>query len=148
MEEKQKQKLKRYFMNASKFLWGLSRRNQRETYKWLWEKGYNFQNGTYKYVIGQIVENPGIERIIKEIVLPEIKKQYSDGFLNDLHYKWNKGELPDLSFVDRHNIKDAEPFLEIRGDQRFRYVDRYGELAPIYFEEIEPWLEEQKSNGG
>ncbi|MCK4828525.1 hypothetical protein KA005_73015 [bacterium] len=145
MEEKQNQKLTRYFMNASKFIWGLPRRKQSDAYDWLRRKGYEFQNGTYSYVISQLKENPGIEKILKDIVMPEVRNQFPQGFLDSLHEHWNNGRLPDMSFLDTYKMKQADPFLEVGGYEKFRYIDRWGDLAPIYFEEISPWIEESET---
>lgn len=145
MEEKQKHRLTRYFMNANKFMWGLPRRKQSETYDWLRRKGYKFQNGTYSYVISQLKEDPGIERILKDVVVPEVNKLFPQGFLDSLHEDWNNGRLPDMSFLDTYGMKDADPFLVVGGYDKFRYIDRYGDLAPVYFEEVLPWIREEEA---
>ena len=145
MEEKQKQKLTRYFMNASKFLWGLPRSNQQAAYRWLRNKGYEFQNGTYAYVINQLKENPGIEKILRDIVVPEVEKLFPPGLLESLQEHWNNGRLPDMALLNTYGEPRCDPFLEVGGYEKFRYIDRWGDFAPIYFEEILPWLNESKT---
>ena len=48
--------------------------------------------------------------------------------------------LPDMSFVTTFNIRDPYPFLEI--NTQFNYVKKWGEFAGVWFEEIEPVLDE------
>jgi hypothetical protein len=144
VDAKLKGKLERYFMNASRFLWGLGGKNQKETYAWL--KGYgkqhlspefDFKEGPYKEVIGQLLQNPGIERLLRDLVAPRIKELISDQALEFLSVSWKAGTLPDISYLKHYNIniEDAYPFLEI--NKWYKYVERWGDFAGIWFEEME-----------
>lgn len=136
MDAKQKAKLERYFKNSSKFIWGLGRGNQKETYRWLRNKGYEFYNGSYDYVTNQLLENPGIEKILIDLVIPRVNEIFSAQAIEALHQCWNAGMRPNMSFLKTYNIGDVNPFLEV--NMQFNYVERWGEFAGLWFEEIEP----------
>lgn len=145
MDAEQKGKLERYFKNSSRFLWGLSRENQKVTYPWLKNKGkriwgpnFDFKDGSYNDVTEQLLKNPGIERLIKDLIIPMIEDQFREKALEFLRLSWNAGTRPTISYLKQYNIKDAFPFLEI--NQQFNYVERWGEFAGVWFEEIEPLL--------
>ena len=135
MDARQKGKLERYFKNSSRFLWGLGRGNQKETYQWLRREGFVFDNGSYAHVTGQLVEKPGIERILQKLIVPRTKELFSDKAIEFLWTCWQAGTVPDMSFLKLYNIKDAYPFLEV--NSQFNYVERWGEFAGVWFEEIE-----------
>jgi hypothetical protein len=147
MDERQKGKLERYFKNASRFLWGLSNGNQKETYHWLKSYGqqrlgpvFDFKEGPYRIVIAQLLENPGIERLLKDLVVPRVREIFSDQALEFLRVSWNAGALPDISYLHQYKIDlvDAGPFLEI--NKWYKYVERWGDFAGIWFEEMDDVL--------
>jgi hypothetical protein len=143
MDANQKVKLERYFKNASRFLWGLGNGNQKETYLWLKRYGkqrlgpeFDFKEGPYREVIEQLLKNPGIERLLKDFVVPRVRELFGDRALEFLEVSWNAGTLPDISYLKHYNIntEDANPFLEI--NKWYKYVERWGDFAGIWFEEI------------
>lgn len=145
MDEQLKGMLERAFLNSSRFLWSISKRNQKETYPWLraqgkklWGKDFDFNNKTYGDVQLQLLKNPGIEKLILDLVIPEIKTQFSEGALEYLRVSWNSGTLPAMSGVKRHNVYDPYPFLEYNA--QYEYIERWGEWAFLFFEILEPWL--------
>ena len=135
MDTKQKQKLERYLENSSRFLWGLGPGNQKENYRWLCGKGYEFNNGSYAHVTAQLLENPGIEIIIRDLIVPRVKELFTEKAIDFLRTCWQAGTTPDMSFLRLYNIKNASPFLEV--NSQFNYVERWGEFAGLWFEEIE-----------
>jgi hypothetical protein len=144
MDAKQKGKLERYFKNASRFLWGLGNKNQKETYLWLKAYGkqrlgsdFDFKEGPYREVIAQLLQNPGLERLLKDLVVPRVRELFSDQALEFLRISWNAGTLPDISYLQHYNInlEDASPFLEV--NKWYKYVERWGDFAGIWFEEME-----------
>lgn len=145
METKQKEKLGRYLRNSSRFLWGFGKGlRQAATYAWLKEEyGYEFDSKkSYSFVTKQLVDSKevGIERLINEVIIPHVKKRYGDDVLKSLHRYWHECVLPDYSFVIVNYLKgNAYPFLEI--NNQYEYVERWGEFAGIWFEEIEPHFE-------
>jgi hypothetical protein len=147
MDVKQKGKLERYFKNASRFLWGLGDKNQKETYRWLRTYGrkhlgpdFDFKEGPFREVIEQLLQNPGIERLLKELVVPRIRELFSDQALEFLQVSWKAGILPDISYLTHYNIdiKSPNPFLEV--NKWYKYVERWGDFAGIWFEEIDDSL--------
>jgi len=132
----QKSRLERYFKNSSQFLWGLSpHRNQQETYVWLQEKGFKFDKGSYKHVTGQLLLSPGLENIITNLIIPRVQERFTNDALGFLRACWNTGMLPDMSFLASYSIRDPSPLLEI--NWQFKYIEKWGEFAGIWFEEIE-----------
>jgi hypothetical protein len=111
------------------------RLNQKEVYKWLRNKGYEFQDGPYTYVQAQLIQNLGIERIVTDLVAPSVHELFTNEALKYLRDCWNEGRLPNVSFELKYNIKDSFPFLEI--NRQFNYVERWGEFAWVWFEEME-----------
>lgn len=136
MDEKQKRKLERYLKNSTRFLWGLGLGNQKENYRWLRASGFEFNDGTYNHVTNQLLEEYGIEQIIKRIVILRVKELYSQKALDFLKESWQAGSKPDMSFLSHFGIKTPTPFLEV--NMQFNFVERWGDLAGIWFEEIEP----------
>lgn len=135
MDSKQKAKLENYVRNATRFLWGLGPGNQKKTYAWLRDEGFDFDSGTYAYVTGQLLEKYGIERILSDLVKPQIKGRFTQKAIDFLRSCWQAGTRPDISFLKLYNIQDAVPFLEI--NSQFNYIERWGEFAGVWFEEIE-----------
>lgn len=151
MDTKLEGKLERYFKNASRFLWGLGNGNQKETYRWLKSygkehlgSGFEFKEGPYKDVVDQLLQNPGIERLLKDLVAPRVRELFNDQALEFLQVSWSAGTLPDISYLKHYNIniEDASPFLEI--NKWYKYVERWGDFAGIWFEEMEDVLKSSK----
>ena len=145
MDAKEKAKLERYLKNASRFLWGLSRESQKVTYPWLRNKGkrlwgqhFDFKDGSYHDVIEQLLVNPGVERLLAGLVAPMIREQFSDRAIEFLRLSWHAGTLPAMPYLKQYKIEDPYPFLEI--NRQFNYVERWGDFAGVWFEEIESLL--------
>ena len=149
MDDKQKGRIERYLLNASRFMWGLGPGNQQENYKWLEGQGFRFTRARYGLVTQQLIRHPGIEELLTRLIIPTVKEKFPDSTLNELRKFWYIGELPDLrKDVDRLEVRGKgvpgpdrafhwRPFLEI--STQFHYIERWGELAGIWFEEIEPY---------
>ena len=157
MDERERGKIKRYFKNSERFLWGLGPGNQESTYKWLKDQGFNIsRRGTYSQVILELLEKNGVEKILEDAVVPRVKELFVPGgkldFLRDC---WEKGILPKkerlrelgLIFDTRHPVpawriqNKAYPFLVF--NSQYEYVERWGDFAGVWFEEIEPLLGER-----
>ena len=143
MDAKHASKLGRYFRNSQRFLWGLSRDNQKNTYDWLLQKGFSFSRGSYGDVSRQLLEDPGIERLLKCLIIPRVTKElFSEASLGYLRACWYAGTMPDLSLLRSYNVRDASPFVEV--NTQFNYVERWGEFAGPWFEEIAPHLTDEE----
>ena len=138
MDDRQKAKIERYLKNASRFLWDLPPgRNQKQVYGWLRRKGYEFDNGPYNHVTSQLLQKYGIEKILKDLIVPEVHEMHSPKAIDFLRDCWNMGMLPSWPFLDTFNIRKAYPFLVV--NEQFKYIGGWGEFAGVWFEEIEPF---------
>ena len=138
MDMVRKRKLEHYMMNSRKFIWGLGRRNQKQNYAWLQSKGYSFTPGSYTHVTAQLLESPGIEKFMAQVIIPRVKDLFTEQPLSYLRTCWESGTTPDLAVLKRfglHTSLAAEPFVEI--NSQYNYVVGWGELAGVWFEEIE-----------
>lgn len=138
MDARKSKKVERYLKNSRRFLWGLGPGNQKDIYAWLRGKGYEIDGKPpYSRVTDQLLENKnvGIEKIITELIIPRVKELFSDSALDFLRKCWEAGTIPDFSFVKLYNIENPYPFLEV--NPQFHYVERWGELAGVWFEEID-----------
>ena len=136
MDTLQAKKVGRYLQNSSRFLWGLGRGNQAENYAWLRREGFEFKKGNYGDVTRQILDAYAMDAILSNLVKPQVKKQFPEKALEYLRSCWEAGTLPDISMLRPYNVQSWLPFLEI--NSQFNYVERWGEFAGPWFEEIEP----------
>ncbi len=141
MDDRQRRRLERYLVNASHFLWGLGPGNQRENYEWLRSRGFEFESGPYARVIAQLVEKYGIEELLRRLIVPRVRELFSEKAIDYLRDCWRAGTKPAMSFLKLYNIRDPFPLLVI--NTQFNYVERWGELAGVWFEEIEAFLGEK-----
>ena len=142
MDDERKDRMESYLKNATKFLWGLGKKNQKNTYKWLADKGFELNNGmpsgSYDFVTLGLLKKHGIEKILKDLVKPRVEEILSEEKIdiNFLRDKWREGQRPDLKSLGAEiDIDLVLPFLEI--NKQFKFVERWGELAGVWFEEIE-----------
>jgi hypothetical protein len=146
MDAAQKGKLERYFRNSQRFLWGLGKgKNQESIYKWLSQRGLSFTKGSYDHVIRQLLENPGIEPLLRDVIIPQVTHGFTDKALDYLRACWLAGTTPDLALLKSYEVLNASPFLEI--NTQFKYVERWGEFAGLWFEEIEKLQESTGDDG-
>ena len=140
------EKIERYFRNSSRFIWGLGGSNKKEAYKWLKGKGYEFNDKTepYPYVTSQLLGKLGIEKIIEDLVIPGVEERFSSGALAAFRQCWYTGTLPRISFLHDYNISDAYPFLEV--NSQYKYVERWGEFAGVWIEEIESYRQSRTAH--
>lgn len=170
MKEDQKRRLSNYLLNASRFLWGLGPKlkkdagqsSQNATYKWLHDKGFDFTRANYSEVTRQLLRHPGIEELVDRLIVPVTTDEYPDDTLNKLRTSWQTGKIPGYDEIVGLSVRKRGysnediafewlPFLEIsylpKDDNRpsSKYVQRWGEFAGVWFEEIEPWIKEKKA---
>lgn len=158
MDSKQQKKLERYLRNANRFIWGLGRIDQAKTYQWLDEHGFT-DNGerfkhSYKYTAEVLIKDYGIERILQEIIKPRIDDVFRPKLIRFLRECWKKGECPTVDKLIAKGFgyilegkklagedvdRDPTPFLLY--NEQFKFIRGWGEMAGIWFEEIEPLLD-------
>jgi hypothetical protein len=139
MDEKKKAKLERCLMNARSFLWGVSpptryQATQKEIYAWLRRKQLEFKGGPYPHVLKQLLADPGIEKLINDVIIPRVQEQFGPKLLEYMRECWMAGTVPDVSILSRYKVSSGEPFF----DQRTLFHSpKWMELAWVWFEEIE-----------
>jgi len=177
MDTGQEEKLTRYLRNAQPFLWGVIPGNKkavlaalRANLKELGEDSIPLaenQKPTYSMLTDSLLAKLGIEKVIREIVVPQVRRQFADrmGALEFLRAHWLSGTLPrwqtlqtlraprtvkqrlleaahpsDLSTVGKLTGDILDAFVEI--NNQYRYVHGWTVFAGLWFEEIEPLLNE------
>jgi hypothetical protein len=177
MDPNQKEKLTRYLRNAQPFLWGIIPGNKkvvlatlRENLKDLGEDAIKLagtQKPTYSMLTDSLLANLGIEKVIREIVIPQVRRQFADrpGALEFLRSHWLSGTLPrwqtlqtlraprsmkqrlleaahpsELSTMGKLTGDILDAFVEV--NNQYNYVHGWTVFAGLWFEEIEPLLKE------
>ena len=145
MNSKQEAKLERYFKNTGGVFWGLvPGNNQKEIYQWLRDKGYGGISGPYGNVIRRFLEDPGIEGIISEIIIPRIEDRFSREAMKRLRNCWKAGSVPDdkdLQYLKAHDY--TSPFIEVDEDSG---LYKWSVFAGLWFEEIEKMHEQENDD--
>lgn len=163
MNDQQGQNITMLLRNANKFLWGISNRNQKETYIWLKEKdfldkpkgakfGVQFTK-SYDDTLEKLLETYGIEKIMTDLVKPRVYEILSEPLMNSLRQCWQNGVRPTVDTIkmsgreyiltEKARTKwHDEPDSFLIYNTQFNYIEGYGQLGYIWFEVIEPWLKE------
>lgn len=165
MTREQADRLKRYFINADPFLWGvLEKKNKKERLEEIKELGFlrkysEGSNPTYSKVNQDLLVELGIEGILSRIVVPQIRKRFDTEVMSALRRNWEQGQTPDKNFLKDKRLyryrrivwkEEKEPkepahiFVQI--DTQKDFVERWTVFAGLWFEEIEPWLRESESH--
>jgi hypothetical protein len=164
--------LKRYFINASPFLWGLLEAKKKKVrIKEL--KGWGFLNShsekwnpVYEIINQELLAELGIDGIIERIVIPQVNKRFNSEDLITFRRYWELGRTPDINYLRKKKLyarvkvtvwseyEDdhtritkgaAYIFLDINPQE---YVDRWTVFAGLWFEIIEPLIETANKIGG
>lgn len=170
MGRDQAEKLKRYFINADPFLWGiLEGRKKKDRLKEIKTLGFlsgysEGSNPTYSKMNQDLLIELGIEGILGRIVVPQVRKRFDKEALSGLRRNWEQGCTPDKKYLKEKNLyryrrfvwreereekrpilpkEPAHIFLQI--NTQFDYVERWTVFAGLWFEEIEPWIRESQS---
>jgi hypothetical protein len=146
------EKIARYFRNANRFMWGLIGENQKDTYGIL--SRFEFKDhgsvfkGSYETVSRKMVEQYGMENILKGFVTKEINNCGSKEYIDLLRECWKACVQPNMAmlrakrfetFVNGKNYPKYDGIF-LKYNKQFDFIEGWGELAGIWFEEIEPWL--------
>jgi len=166
MDSKLEAKLTHALQHSPDFLFGLpvcyndySVGRQKRIYDWLREEGkknwgdnFDFINGTYDGVTSQLLVNPGVEKLMCDIIISRVHTLFPPKLIEDLRDYWLHGLRPDNMLIKRYrlNKESAFPFLivtESKTNPSESFIGGWGELfAFIWFEEIEPWIKESESS--
>ena len=156
--KEQSEKLKRYFINADPFLWGvLEAKNKKGRLKELKKMGFlqsysEGSNATYSKINQDLLVDHGIDNILEHIVIPRVTKAFATDVLQYFQRGWDFGQNPDIKYLTGHNLYQrvgrvfrvvghrdpAQLFLQI--DTQHKFVERWTVFAGLWFEEIEPLL--------
>ena len=162
----QAEKLKRYFINADPFLWGvLENKNKKGRLQELkglgFLKGYSEgSNATYSKVNQDLLVELGIEGILERIVVSKVTNGFAPDVLRYFRRCWEQGQTPDMKYLKEHRLyqkrmfsedivhgKRDEPFIVGHKDSahifaqihtQYHFVERWTVFAGLWFEEIEP----------
>ena len=164
----QVEKLKRYFINAEPFLWGvLEARNKKERLREIKKLGFlsdysEGANPVYNRLNQDLLVELGIEGILKRIVIPQISNRLDTEILSTLRRNWEQGRTPDIKYLKQNKLykyrrfvwrekrednlpippkEPAHIFLQINVQGNF--VERWTVFAGLWFEEIEPLISER-----
>ena len=167
----QAEKLKRYFINAEPFLWGvLEGRKKKDRLKEIKALGFltgysEGSNPIYSRINQDLLVELGIEGILEHIVVPQVRKRLDTEVLRSLRRYWEQGRIPDKDYLKDNKLYRFPRFVwkgEEWEDKRivvpkgpahifvqihtqFDYVERWTVFAGLWFEEIEPWIRESES---
>jgi len=178
MDLRQREKLERYMRNAERFMWGVIPGNKRAVFTQLQtllkELGQDsatvseHKKATYSMVTENLLAKLGIERVVTEIVVGEVKRQFEHrpGAMDFLRAHWLTGTLPrwqtlqslraprtvkqrfldavepkkDTKEIYRPTSDILDAFVEV--NTQYNYVHGWTVFAGLWFEEIEPLLKE------
>lgn len=101
----QAEKLKRYFINADPFLWGiLGARNKKERVKELKNEGLlrdypEGSNATYSRINQDLLVELGLEGILERIVVPRVRSAFAPDVLSYFRRCRDQGQHPDMKYL-------------------------------------------------
>lgn len=149
MDELQKNKMRRYILNANPFLWDIIPGNKEAVLRGLKKLDLVIdvpEKATYASLLESLIDDNGkngVEKLIKAIDV-RIKYIFKDTpeHLDILRRFWMDGRTPDVAYLQRIGLRDkSSVFLRINA--QFDYVGGWTTFAGIWFEEIEPWIKAQ-----
>lgn len=160
------EKLKRYFINAEPFLWGiLEARNKKNRLKELKELGFlsdysEGSNPTYSKINQDLLVELGIDGILERIVVLQVRNRFDTEVLSAFRRNWEQGRTPDKKylkdkklfrthrFVWREEWEDKHPlppkdlaYIFVQIHPQYEFVERWTVFAGLWFEEIEPFYQ-------
>lgn len=127
------EKLKRYFINADPFLWGvLQAKNKKGRIQELKKLGFlkdyaDSSNATYNKINQDLLVELGIYGIIEHIVVPRVTNIFASEVLQYFHRCWDQGQNPDMKYLIEHKLYQRRTFTdgEIHESRGFQF-DRKG----------------------
>jgi len=166
----QKDKLKRYMLNADPFLWNvLYAKNKKGRIKELKAMGFlkhlsESSNPNYSRINQDLLVEPGIEGVLERIVVPMVKALFTEETMDYFRRCWEQGRTPTLDYLreqglyrrrfqsrevyDSHWDEMQQPpagykdpsFIFFEIQTQYNFVERWTVFAGLWFEEIEPLL--------
>lgn len=165
------EKLSKYFINADPFLWGvLVTKNKKGRLKELKQMGLlatyaEGGNPIYSKINRDLLIELGITGILEKIVIPRIMTIFSQEHIRYFRDCWDLGQVPEMNYLVTNRLyrtriitaKDARnywhpvpplvsyrdpAFIFVQIDTQHNFVERWTVFAGLWFEEIEPFLDE------
>ena len=108
VSKEQAEKLRRYFINADPFLWGvLEAKNKKGRLAELKRMGFlkNYSEGTnatYSKINQDLLVGLGIEGILERLVIPGVMYAFTPDVLRYFHRCWDQGQNPDMKYLVHH----------------------------------------------
>lgn len=160
--------LKRYFLNANPFLWGvLEARKKKEKILEIQKMGFlrDLSENTkdkYDTINQRLLVELGIEGIMTDIVVPSVYKRLGAENLRRFRRYWEQGQKPDTKYLNDNKIyqvhhigitrweenqmiPEKDPafiFLDI--NEQLKFVDQWTVFAGLWFEIIDPMLTKEE----
>jgi hypothetical protein len=130
ISKEQAERLKRYFINADPFLWGVlearnspEATNKREANKRvrlekLKRSGFlqNYSEGTsatYAKMNKDLLVELGIDGILERIVIPRVKDAFAPDILVYFRRCWDQGQMPDIRYLIQHGVYQTHRLVEV-----------------------------------
>jgi len=121
ISKEQADKLKRYFVNADPFLWGVLEAkskpeaknkleaNKKSRLEKLKKSGFlqNYSEGTsatYSKINQDLLVELGIEGILERIVIPRVTDAFAPDVLVYFRRCWDQGRNPDMKYLVEHKL--------------------------------------------
>jgi hypothetical protein len=110
ISKEQAEKLKRYFINADPFLWGiLEGKNKKERLLELKKMGFlpsysEGTNATYTKVNQDLLVELGIDGILERIVILAVTNMFEPDVLRYFQRCWDQGQNPDMKYLTEHKL--------------------------------------------
>lgn len=114
----QTEKLKRYFINADPFLWGvLEAKNKKERLTELKRNGFlqsypERTNATYSRINQDLLVEVGIDGILEHIVIPRVTKMFGPDVLGYFRRCWDQGQNPDMQYLTERGLYRKRRFTD------------------------------------
>jgi hypothetical protein len=161
--------LRRYFINASPFLWGvLKARKKKDRISEIKGKGFlvNYSENSkisYDMINQALLIELGIEGILNRIVIPQVYIRIGSEALTSFRRHWEQGQLPGKNYLKENKLyrrrrvilmqkwegnrplPEKDPafiFLEI--NESLDFIDRWTVFAGLWFEIIDPLMSKEE----
>jgi len=130
ISKEQADKLRRYFINADPFLWGvLEAKSKPETKKKLdankkgrlrklQEAGFlhSYSEGTsatYSKINQDLLVELGMDGILERIVIPRVTEAFASDILVYFRRCWDQGQTPDIKYLKQHGLYQTHRLAEV-----------------------------------
>ena len=164
------EKLRKYIINSDPFLFGmLKAKNKKSRMKELKEMGFLKSyslgsNPNYSRFYQDLTVEIGVKGILERIIIPRVRELFTPEVLEYLRRCWEQGQLPSLDYLKQQKLYRKHPFtsdevyegfgnpriagykepafLFFQIDNQNDFIEAWATFAAVWFEEIEPLLDQ------